>query len=520
MTADAIHFELTPPYRHAGNPVRFQSLWLLVRLYYAAAHEDGIVAVAALRQRFPASRTPRMLVSRAFADFAAWGVEAGWGAPRREPASLLNPDGRSRGPFWLASDGMARLEFLADGLPADRRQLEQFLGLEPAATEAPDSISQLEALTRGLDYWSQLTQAIRDERDGMGRLAGPQVAASFHAASLAAHNDFQQALALTKESLAWRRGAQFDDSRLALKKLGQVLDGRRFETAQPTFAAMACIARAWDHYARGEPDGAEACLAQLRNPGELQPVYRYNPRVRFECLNLGALLHKQAAISGQAPERAEAALRDLAGALEAAYEADSIDAAQHVAANLGWCLWLFWKQALVDPQRALPVADMQRLAIRWLGLSEWICDRFGVGNGSAWNVVFLLRIARGDCQRTKRPALAGFQAARPFPLQEMRLALALSPCPFSAAKGYRSWTAVAELTLDEHDQGRLPLTPLQLANLLLETLWFQAWEGGVSRQACSSALRLKQLLPQLRRGERSFFRDELAFLPQELLEPA
>ncbi|MBA8734874.1 hypothetical protein [Chromobacterium violaceum] len=517
MTADPIRFELTPPYRHDGKPARFQSLWLLARLHYAAAHEDGMVAVSALRQRFPASRTPRMLVSRAFADFAAWGVEVGWGAPPSESIALLNPDGRSRGPFWLSAAGHARLGFLVDGKPADRRQLELFLGLAPWPSSEPDA-ARLDTLSHNLDYWSQLTQAIRDERDGMGRLAGPQVAASFHAASLAARNDFQQALALTKESLAWRRSAQFDDSRLALKKLGRVLDGRRFETAQPTFAAMACIARAWDHYARGESVSAEACLGQLLGPGELQPVYRYNPRVRFECLNLGALLHKQAAIAERAPERAEAALRDLAGALEAAYEADSIDAAQHVAANLGWCLWLFWQQQLIDPLRALRMADMQRLAMRWLGLSEWICDRFGVGNGSAWNVVFLLRIARGDCLHAKRPSLAGFRSAKPFPLQDLRDALALSPCPFSAAKGYRSWAAVAEVTLEEHDQGRLPLTPLQLANLLLETLWFQAWEDGLSRRACGNAQRLKLLLPHLRRSERSFFRAEMAALPPELLE--
>ncbi|AXE33889.1 hypothetical protein [Chromobacterium phragmitis] len=513
-----IRFELSAPYRHAGKPARFQSLWLLVRLCHAARHEDGMVSIQTLRQRFPASRTPRMLVSRAFADFAAWGVTVGWGAPRREPVALLNPDGRSRGPFWLSADACARLDFLVNGRAADRWQLERFLGLEAEPPRAPDAIAQMDALTRGLDYWSRLSQAIRDERDGMGRLAGPQVAASFHAASLDARDDFQHALALTKECLAWRRSAQFDDSRLALKKLGRVLDGRRFETAQPTFAAMACVARAWDHYARGETDGAEACLAQLSGPGELQPVYRYNPRVRFECLNLGALLHKQAAIAGQNPARAAAALRDLAEALEAAYEADSIDAAQHVAANLGWCLWLFWKQGLTDPKRALAAADMQSLAMRWLGLSEWICDRFGVGNGSAWNVVFLLRIARGDCPQRKRPPLAAFQAARPFPPQALRDALALSPSPFSAAKGYRSWAGAAEATLEEHDQGRLPLTPLQLANLLLEALWFEAWEHGLSRQACAHAHQLQQLLPQLRRGERSFFRAELAMLPPELLE--
>ncbi|MEN3032878.1 hypothetical protein [Chromobacterium amazonense] len=511
-----LSFELSPPYQAAGAPARFQSLWLLVRLYYASVHEDGPLPAAVLRQRFPTTRGLRMLVSRAFADFARWGVEVGWGAPERVAVALLNPAGRSRGPFWLPAGTRQRLRFTLQGQAAGREALEQFLGLHAASTAGADD--PLAELMQDLDYWSRLTQAIRDERDGLGRQSGRQTAAAFHAASTCAHNDFQQALALMKESLAWRRSAQMDDSRVALKRLGSALAGSRFANAQPTFAAMARIAEAWDGYARGETAAAEASLAQLHASPELQPVFRYNPRVRFECLNLSALLHKQAALSDNQPQRAQAALQALAGALEAAYEADSIDSAQHVAANIGWCLWLFWRQRLIDGERALPAEAMQRQAIRWLGLSEWICDRFGGGNGSAWNTIFLLRVARGNCAGAIRPSLAAFQSNRPFPPSQLGKALKLSPCPFSPAKGYASWSALAELTLEEHDQGRLPLAPLQLANLLLETLWFQAQEQGLSRAACGNAARLLALLPELRRNERSFFRAELDTLPQELLE--
>ncbi|AUH50343.1 hypothetical protein CXB49_05730 [Chromobacterium sp. ATCC 53434] len=512
----SICLELSPPYLVDGAPARFQSLWLLARLYYAGQYEDGVLPAAALRLRFPGNHAIRMLVSRAFADFARWGVEAGWGPPEPTPVALLNPAGRSRGPFWLPAASHQRLSLLVNGRPAERGELERFLGLRPEAPAADGS--PLDELMQDLDYWSQLTQAMRDERDGRGRLAGRQAAAAFHAASETAHNDFQHALALVKESLAWRRSAQLDDSRMALKKLGRALAGSRFDSAQPTFAAMARIAEAWDCYARGEAPAAEACLAQLHASPELQPVFRYNPRVRFECLNLSALLHKQAALGDGSPKRAQAALQALAGALEAAYEADSIDSAQHVAANIGWCLWLFWQQRLIDGERAQATETMQRQAIRWLGLSEWICDRFGGGNGSAWNTVFLLRIARGNCSTALHPTLRGFRAQRPLPPAQLERILRLSPPPFSAAKGDSGWAMLAALTLEEHDQARLPLTPLQLANLLLETLWFQAWEQGVSHEACGSAARLLQLLPQLRRNERSFFRAELAALPQELLE--
>nr|WP_199064267.1 hypothetical protein [Chromobacterium sp. ASV5] len=519
-----IRLELTPPYRVNDQPARFQSLWLLARLHYAAAYENGQVPASVVQLHFAANRTIRMLVSRAFADFSSWGVEVGWGAPVNAPVNQINPASRSRGPFWLPTRPQQNLRPLIGGQAATRRQLEHFLGLDRPPAAAASSAHGLHYLMQDLAYWSQLTEAMRDEREGMGRLRGRQAAESFHAARSRAGNDFQQALALMKESLAWRRSAQLEDSRLALKKLGRVLEGGHFSGAQPTFAAMACIVRAWEYYARDEPAGALACLEQLQNSAELQPMFRYNPRVRFECLNLSALLHKRAALNGKRIEhcrqQADIALQALAGALEAAYEADSIDAVQHVAANIGWCLWLFWQHGLTDAERRLEAPAVQRQAMRWLGLSEWICDRFGVGNGSGWNIIFLLRVARGACRAGKRPSLRQFRAQPPLPLAAMQAAFPLQPSPFSVAKGFRSWSAVALLALEEHGQERLPLTPLQQANLLLEAAWFLTMEQGLSLAACGHAQRLRLLLPQLRRSERNFFRDELDQLPPELLEPA
>ena len=177
---------------------------------------------------------------------------------------------------------------------------------------------------------------------------------------------------------------------------------------------MACIVKAWERYTQGDTGAARAALEHLQTAPELQPVFRYNPRVRFECLNLLALLHKHAATGKAEPAyrqgEAAAALRALNGALEAAYEADSIDAAQHVAANIGWCMWLFWQQRLIDPEREQAINAVQLQAMRWLGLSEWICDRFGYGSGSAWNLIFMLRIARGNCSPQRSRSLASFRA--------------------------------------------------------------------------------------------------------------
>jgi len=370
-------------------------------------------------------------------------------------------------------------------------------------------------------YWNHLTQAMRVSQDGLPGGSDTGVAEVFRAAQDCAQDNFQSALAVLKEGLAWRRYGHLDRSLDALKRLDSLLTGSGANGAMPTFSAMSFIARGWDFYAQDDIGAAQSELNRLLAKPELQPVIRYNPRVRFEYLNLQALIHKTNAMRSKQESdirarAADAAIKALSEALQAAYEADSIDAAQHVAANIGLLLWLFWKNRLIDRERERQESEMQMQALRWLGLSEWICDRFGVGGGSAWNIVFLVRIARGSCPEVKGTDMARFRAQFPLSVKEVVNAVRPFHAPFSPAKGYTSWSGAIAFALEEHDTGRVHYGPLQLANLLLEATWFEAFEHGLAATAFAAAERLAVLMRGMRPAERRFFSDAVKALPHEL----
>lgn len=539
-----IPVELDPPYRVGTEPARYQSVWLLARLWLAHRRDGAALPAAAIRARFADAADVRMMVSRAFADFARWGVTAGWGHdPDADPATLSRAR-RSRGPFWLPEACARRLRFRVGGRGTDLAGVARWLGEHASVAHlgAPALATDggLAHAMRDMAFWRQMTQAMRLAQDGFAGSGDSSVAESFRAAQRHAGDDFQHALSLLKESLAWRRSDRLDRCRAALRRFDRIASGMR--DTLPTFAAMACIVRAWERYARGETEAALAMLGQLDAEADLRPVVRFNPRVRFEALNLEALLRKSEALrpgttmhgpasspattttttTTAAPAgdaRAQAAGRALtafAGALQSAYEADSVDAVQHAAANIGWSLWLFWQHRLVDSARTLAAGDIQRQAMRWLGLSEWICDRFGVGGGSAWNTIFLLRIARGECASAPQVSLAAFRAQRPLTVAAAIDALRPFHAPFAPAKGFTRWSSVAAFALEEHDAGHVRYNALQLANLLLESVWYLAHEQGASPAAGHAMARLTAQLPKLRTDERGFFLANIATLPAEL----
>ncbi len=513
-----LHINLDRPLLVDGLPARFQSVWLLLRVWYAQKQGEVTVPASAVQARYPGNANLRMLVSRAFRDFATWGIEVGWGESIGVPAALLDPSRRSQGPFWITPAQADRLLLRLKDRPADRGLVASFLGLtEPAAARA----DPLRYLTQDGAYWNHLTQAMRLSLDGMAMTDRASGAASFRAAERSAMDDFQRALAILKESLAWRRHGNVKRSEEALTSLAKILRSPAVGTAMPTLSAMAAVARAWNHYARSNVRQAHAVLDRLVSDAHLGPVIRYNPRVRFEYLNLRALLHKDRALDGKVADKylrmsdAEKAVASLSDALQAAYEADSVEAAQDVAANIGWTLWLCWQQRLLAAFNDEDARTMQRLSLRWIGLSEWICDRFGVGGSSAWNTVFVLRIARGACE-DKSGDLKRFQAQSPLPVGELLEATKPFHAAFSRAKGYEDWPAVAAFTLEEHDAGRIVYGSLQLANLLLEFAWFSAYKNGLNREAFAAVERLALIVRDLPWGQRRFFRETLKTLPSAL----
>ncbi len=528
MSASTILVELSSPYRVADHAARYQSVWLLARIWLAASRDSEDLAVATVRTRFADAVDIRMIVSRAFADFARWGIPVGWGTDKAVGISGLRTTSRSRGPFWMPVAAARRLRFAADGKALGAAGVARWLGQSPENDAAAPARTDdgLQYVMRDMAFWRHLTQAMRGAQDGFAGALDHSVAESFRAAQRTASDDFQHALSLLKESLAWRRSDRLDKSRTALRKFERIVVAGGVNAALPTFAAMAHVVRAWEHYARSDLDAAQRELARLSGDAELRPVVRYNPRIRFETLNLEALVHKSVAMRADSPDAAPApaqrqdaarqALDAFSGALQAAYEADSVDAVQHAAANIGWSLWLFWQHRLVDAARTMAAGDVQQQAMRWLGLSEWICDRFGVGGGSAWNTIFLLRVARGHLDSHAAPSLAAFRAQQPLTVTAAIDALRPFHAPFAPAKGFVRWSSVAAFALEEHDTGRVRYNALQLANLLLETAWYLTHEQGASRQAYGAMERLAVQLGALRAGERGFFHASINMFPPEL----
>ncbi|APD13619.1 hypothetical protein [Pandoraea pulmonicola] len=531
-TRERLLVRLDAPQKVGGEPVRYQSLWLLMRVYFAARYESAPVSLASLKIRFGQSGAAgdlRMLISRAFADFARWGVAVGWGDDRQADVRLLPTRGRSKGPFWLAAHDVSRIAVMVGDTPPDdpRRDIAAFLGL-PQDTAQGKPSPALDYVMQDIAFWHHLTLGKRDMQDGVffapeapspGEARRQRTGAipSFHAAQVCAVDDVQRGIALLAETLVWRRMGDGARTQRSLATLAATFHAN--QPGSPTLRAMHWIVQAWQAYALRDEAGAFAHLQRIGDDPSLAPCLVYNPRIRFETRNLQALLHKsRAARPGPMPIRAQSAADALAAfsdALQAAFEADSIELAQHVAANIGLSLWLFWQEALIDPGRRLAVTEVQRQSLRWIGLSEWICDRFGVGGNSVWNTVFLLRIARGGVPARRDPDLATLRASTPLTVDAFLDAVQPFGAPFSRAKGFRQWTDVVATTLADHEDGRVRFEPLQLANLWFEMLWFALHQDGDSPQALHAARSLGRVLPILPPPDRRFFRDALRLMPRE-----
>ena len=504
-----------------GLPVRYQSLWLLLRLYYARRTGQENLPVAHIQARFPGQKNIRMMISRAFADFRKWGIEIGWGWDQSCAHAALALKNRSRGPFWMPEPQAARLSITDNGQPVALDALAAFLGVD---SQARRDAGALDYAMQDVEFWNRLTLAMRAAKDGTASSDLAGVAGHFHAAHAAAQDNFQAALSVLNESLAWRRQGQVRRSWEALESLSPYLldDDDDYYGSQAAFSAMAAIARAWNRYST---EGARAALAELTSlqaDPKLRPVVQHNPRVRFEFLNLKALLFKSVVLKPDdlpLQERRDLAVQSIKSyskALQAAYEGGAIESAQEVAANIGLSLWLFWKDALLDTRIHQDTLTVQIQALRWICLSEWICDRFGVGGGSVWNIVFLLRIVRGACAPGHPADLAQFRRQTPLSVKQVIRATSPFHTTFSAAKGYIDWSSVIAYTLEDFDAGQAGHQPLQLANLLLEAVWFYTFEQGLAQAAFDAVERLARLLPSLKTEQQRFFRESMGGLPEAL----
>jgi hypothetical protein len=527
LMTSTLHIELTSPQAVDGKRAPYQSLWLLVRLHYAQRFEATarVIRLAELRQQFTDARSLRMFISRAFKDFVRWGVQVGWGEDAGGDPRFLNQDRRSQGPFWLPSAESERIVCMVEGVPATQAELLGFLGMKrksdvPAATLPVPMPADFWAVLAGAQQHLRQGRllAALDEHGGVGRHIG--ALAGFKEASTLAGNRLQRALAALGEAQVWRRLDDLDAARKTLTQLRRVLkEGGADEGGY--LDAMEQILTAWCAYSERDFVLTEALLAAMRHTEPRAAVVRHHPRIRSEWHNLMALLKRahaldhgagDAATLAQRQSAAMEAMRHFAAALDAAFEFGSFDAAQQVAANVGMATWLFACEGLIgggDP------ASMRPEALRWLLLSEWLCGCAGLSGQSAWNAIYLMRIARGDTAHGPRMSLAGFRALRPLQPAELIGHVGDFSRVDAAPLLPSSWRALAEQLLARQRQGESRYSALQRCGLWLEHAWYAAHAGDLPA-AVQSLAHLHEELPHLPASDKAFFESAQHRLPIEL----
>jgi len=523
----SIVIELAAPQSVNGERASWQSLWFLVRLHYLqqAAAGNAVLRLSELRQQFPDSRNLRMCISRAFKDFAKWGVKVGWGEDISRDPRLLNPDGRSQGPFWLPVGERGRIHCRVDGQLAGTHEIAEFLGIE----RNPEASLQQLASRSTFDFWLALGSAQQALREGRflatlsanGEANGHGALAGFKDAEGLAQNHLQKSMAVLGEAGVWRRLDDLATARRTLAKLRRAV--KEMGPGDSGYLdAMEQVLSAWCAYSQRDLLGTEAILSSMRSHVARDMVVRFHPRVRFEWNNLRGLIDQAQALAGSDVERglrtrhAEAALEHFDKALQAAFELGSFDAAQQVAANTGLAIWLFSSESLLKQERA--VQDEVN-ALRWLMFSEWLCRCAGAGGHSAWNAIYLMRIARAKCPRERHPSPKVFRRYQPITPQAAAAAAGDSMSADLKAVMPLSWHALAQQLYEALQHGTVRYRLLQRCGVLFEYGWF-ATHAGDTAAALASLLQLRKEMRSLPPSDRAFFVDSLECLPLEVLKPA
>ncbi len=504
-----IEIELSSPPQVRGQPARPQTLWLLMRLWLAARTGDGTgwVREAQLRERFSNARNLRMVISRAYADFARWEIQVGWGTDRSRSPDLLPLAGRNRGPYWLVPGEADRLKILRHGQPAGMDDVIAWLGMPttPQRRDLDLGDGETGAADAGAAYWHAWAGARRDMLDGRLIVDGDHGALAGYRRAQGLTDDARlQAAALLQQAMVWRRAGNADAARAVLAEL----DRHWRDIRGPEHAwlgAMAAIVQAWCAYAGRDPVRAQEILRAAIQEPRWVGLFQHHPRVRSEYANLQALIHRAMALDDALPrdERnaaAHEALRYYRSALALANEAELFDSAASTAGNLGWSLWLF-------ARCGLDTGGEHDEPLQWIALAAWLKERHAVGGG-CWNSIYLLRIARGGGPETAHPSEREFRRWPVLTPAQFKARTA----PIALAAEWSRWLDLATALQADVDSGRLQVDALQRANLLLELAWYEAHEGDVERSAAAAA-RLRRRLRELTPSDRLFFRNALRRLP-------
>lgn len=519
-----IVIELSAPQTVAGRRAAWQSLWFLVRLHHLQASVPAapLLRLEELRRQFPGAGNLRMCVSRAFRDFAAWGVRAGWGEDVTRDARLLNTEGRSQGPFWLARGQAQGIVCHMQGEPADAACIAAFLGIE---RDGAASAMARPARNR-VQYWMAMGGAQQAAREGRflsalgqdGR-AGQGALAGYKNAATLARSHVQKSMAVLGEAGVWRRLDDLPTARRTLARLRRAV--KEIGPGENGYLdAMEQILSAWCAYSARDLDGTEAILRAMQRHAARELVVRYHPRVRFEWHNLLALIDHARALSGpgighgERSQCAEAALEHFDHALQAAFELGSQDAAQQVAANTGLAIWLFSSERLLEPGSERE-ENYESQALRWLLFSEWLCRAAGSTTHSVWNTIYLMRIARAKCPHQRHPSLETFRRYAPLTPQSLTKASGPGDALELGALLPPAWHALAAGLYRDMQQGLVRHRLLQRCGLLLEFAWFSTHAGEL-RAASDAVAQLRREMRALPASDRAYFVQAIEGLPAEV----
>lgn len=486
----------------------------------AAASNAGAVTAMELAQLFPEAAHLRMIISRAFGDFSAWGIEVGWGEDQRASCALLNTRNRNRGPFWLTSRAFEMLQIFSSGKPAAWSDVYEFLKLPTAPAHAPLALSYSDPAAA--NFWREFAIAKREQLDGhlivdaqRGALAG------FRRAQGLSRAPELQAFALLQQAMVWRRAGNPDAATKDLKALRVLL---KQLSAPHWLEALACVVQAWCAYANRDLARAERILLAAEQNETLAAFFAHHPRVQSERANLHALFQRARALDQSLDfalrnRAARSAIQYYQSALALSCEAELFDTAMSVASNVGWSIWLFARCQLseflsgnLQPDRhslstpntvGAGETEAQIEALRWIALAEVLNAQHG-SSLNFWNQIYLLRIVRNGGSKQVKPKLRQFQQ---WPIISAKHYAQLSAQPMQG-----SWLSVVRYLYTQIEKGLLQVDALQRTNTLLELAWYEAHQGDLSASRSAVNLLTKRL-PELVPSDREFFRQALRCLP-------
>lgn len=480
-------------------------VWLLAATA-SGAQRGSVVSAQALAAQVGSAAALPMAVSRTFAHLSRCGIALGWGSDVAQDPATLSLHGRIRGPFWLPLPVARRLRFFVGERPATAEEVARLVGASEAASTlaAAGVAGPASSDVSDLDRWYTLLDARQRSEEGTRGGAGASTH-WLHEQRYASHERLARAWTRFHAARQARRAGDVAQARRGLQALVREL---RPAVGERELAALALarIGLVWcDHQARrltAAEAGLEALSLEAQRDGGA--VWRMNSRIACEFHNLRALIVRARLLEGgpapaDRPALVRGVLADVRTALICAVESDAFTLLESVAGNLGYTLWLL--EAWLPPEVARHGTRIE--ALRWMLLSEWLCQRHGLAAGSPWNLINVCRVARGAGHAADHPGVP------PLALSRVRDSLGVTAGLLGPPAQVRQWADVTAALAATARAADSDYTPLQQVAALVEHAWQLA--GVAGRGAELTRLRVEVLtrLPRLAGVDRRFFRHEI-----------